>query len=101
MHGILIPCRRLSYPRIVKPDSSEPRGTYDCLEHSLYLPGVSLSDSPVRKVPQLNEHELEVRQRIETLVESVKDDQARSQQLFHYVWTMICVHRGLMRVVRE
>lgn len=49
----------------------------------------------------MNQHELEVRQRIETLVESVKDDQARSQQLFHYVWTMICVHRGLMRVVRE
>jgi hypothetical protein len=49
----------------------------------------------------LNHHELEMRQRIETLVESVRDDQTRSRQLFHYVWTMICVHRGLMRVVRE
>jgi hypothetical protein len=49
----------------------------------------------------LNHHELEMHQRIETLVESVRDDQTRSRQLFHYVWTMICVHRGLMRVVRE
>jgi hypothetical protein len=49
----------------------------------------------------LNQREREVRQRIADLVESVKDDQARSQELFHYVWTMMCVRRGLMRVVRE
>jgi hypothetical protein len=46
-------------------------------------------------------HEQEVRQRINTLVEAVQDDHLRSQQLFNYVWTMICVRRGLMRVVRE
>jgi hypothetical protein len=34
-------------------------------------------------------------------VESVKDDRVRSHELFNYVWTMICVRRGLMRVVRE
>ncbi len=101
MHGFLVRCLRLPYPRIVEPNSSAPRGLYDRLEHSVHLPGISLFDASVWKVPQLNQHELEVRQRIETLVESVKDDQARSQQLFHYVWTMICVHRGLMRVVRE
>ncbi|HEX6507365.1 MAG TPA: hypothetical protein VF221_07015, partial [Chloroflexota bacterium] len=49
----------------------------------------------------MNRHEREIRQRIVQLVESVKDDQHRSQELFHYVWTMICVRRGLMRVVRE
>jgi hypothetical protein len=42
-----------------------------------------------------------MKRRIDTLVESMKDDQTRSNQLFHYVWTMICVRRGLMRVVRE
>jgi hypothetical protein len=42
-----------------------------------------------------------MRRRIAALVESVQDDQARSQELFHYVWTMICVRRGLMRVTRE
>jgi hypothetical protein len=90
-----------SGPRIVVLDSSAPRGLHDCLEHSFHLPGISVLDPADRKTPQLNQHEREVRQRIETLVESVRDDQARSQQLFHYVWTMICVHRGLMRVVRE
>ena len=101
VHSRLVRCFLLLHQRIVRPDSSEPRGLHDCLEHSVYRPWVSLSDATVWKVAQLNQHELEVRQRIETLVESVKDDQARSQQLFHYVWTMICVHRGLMRVVRE
>ena len=43
----------------------------------------------------------EVRSRIQSLVESVKDDPVRSSELFQYVWTMICVHRGLMRIVRE
>jgi hypothetical protein len=42
-----------------------------------------------------------MRRRIATLVESVQDDQIRSRELFHYVWTMICVRRGLLRVVRE
>lgn len=42
-----------------------------------------------------------MRHRIDSLVESVKDDRQRSQQLFHYVWTMICVRRGLMRIVGE
>lgn len=88
-------------PRIVDFDSSEPREPYDDLEHSVHLSGVHVFDAAIREISELNQHEREVRQRIETLVESVKDDQARSQQLFHYVWTMICVHRGLMRVVRE
>jgi hypothetical protein len=42
-----------------------------------------------------------MRRRIAALVESVEDDQVRSRELFHYVWTMICVRRGLLRVVRE
>jgi hypothetical protein len=39
--------------------------------------------------------------RISEFVESVRNDRDRSNELFHYVWTMICVRRGLMRVVRE
>lgn len=45
--------------------------------------------------------EVDTRRRIATLVESVKGDRRRSQELFHYVWTMICVRRGLLRVVGE
>ena len=45
--------------------------------------------------------DLEMKRRIATLVESVEDDQVRSRELFHYVWTMICVRRGLLRTVRE
>lgn len=74
---------------------------HDRVEHPVHRPGIRVSDAAGRAVPQLNQHERDVRQRIETLVESVRDDHARSRQLFHYVWTMICVHRGLMRVVRE
>ena len=39
--------------------------------------------------------------RISEFVESVRNDRDRSNEIFHYVWTMICVRRGLMRVVRE
>ncbi len=46
-------------------------------------------------------HEAEIRHRIAALVESVQDDHLRSQELFNYVWTMMCVKRGLLRVVRE
>lgn len=42
-----------------------------------------------------------MRSRIQLLMESVKDDPVRSSELFQYVWTMICVRRGLMRIVRE
>jgi hypothetical protein len=40
-----------SQPRIVEPDSSEPRGLYDRMEHLVYLPGFYLSDSSNREVP--------------------------------------------------
>jgi hypothetical protein len=49
----------------------------------------------------LNAGEIEVRRRIATLVESIQDDRVRSQELFQYVWTMICVRHGLLRIVRE
>lgn len=45
--------------------------------------------------------QVEVRRRIASLVESVQDDRLRSHQLFQYVWTMVCVRRGLMSIVRE
>lgn len=46
-------------------------------------------------------HELEIRRRIASLVESVQDDQNRSHELFQYVWTVMCVERGLLREVRR
>lgn len=49
----------------------------------------------------MNRSEAEIRGRIARLVESVQEDQTRSQELFHYVWTMVCVRRGLLRVTRE
>lgn len=42
-----------------------------------------------------------MRRRITELVDSVRDDRTRSNELFHYLWTMMCVRRGLLRVVRE
>jgi hypothetical protein len=45
--------------------------------------------------------ERDKRARINELVEAVRSDRERSNELFHYVWTMICVRRGLMRVVRQ
>jgi hypothetical protein len=49
----------------------------------------------------LSRYDPEVRRRIATLVESVQGDRTRSNELFEYVWSMVCVRRGLMRVVRE
>jgi hypothetical protein len=49
----------------------------------------------------MTDEEVETRRRIDHLVESVRNDRAHSNELFHYVWTMICVRRGLLRVVRE
>jgi hypothetical protein len=49
----------------------------------------------------VNADELAVRRRIDMLVESVRGDRTRSKQLFDYVWTMLCVQRGLLRIVRE
>jgi hypothetical protein len=43
----------------------------------------------------------DVHQRIGLLVESLKDDPVRANELFRYAWTMICVQRGLLRVIRE
>ncbi|HZU14147.1 MAG TPA: hypothetical protein VFB58_15010 [Chloroflexota bacterium] len=39
--------------------------------------------------------------RIDALLDDVRGDRVRSNELFHYVWTMICVRRGLLRIVRE
>ncbi len=71
------------------------------MERATHCSRTGLPLDPRWNTHAVNGHELEVRQRIHDLVESVRDDQVRSQQLFHYVWTMICVRRGLMRVVRE
>lgn len=43
----------------------------------------------------------QIRERIAQLLESVEGDVARSDQLFQYVWSMVCVQHGLLRIVRE
>lgn len=45
--------------------------------------------------------ERQVLDRIHLLVDSVRDDPTQSSELFQYVWAMVCVREGLMRVVRE
>ena len=45
--------------------------------------------------------EYDLRGRISHLLQSIEGDKSRSNELFHYLWTMMCVRRGLMRVVRE
>lgn len=42
---------------------------------------------------------VDTRRRIDRLVESVGRDRDQSNQLFQYVWTMVCVQRGLLRLV--
>lgn len=76
-------------------------GASDSLEPAVHTSWLCLSRLAEQKRTSLTTDEREVRRRIETLVESVKDDRTRSNQLFHYVWTMMCVRRGLLRVVRE
>ncbi|GAC1444635.1 MAG: hypothetical protein NVSMB52_04150 [Chloroflexota bacterium] len=49
----------------------------------------------------MSSSEVEIRHRIGAFVESIQDDQRRSHDLFNYIWAMICVRRGLLRVVRE
>jgi hypothetical protein len=49
----------------------------------------------------LNSAEHDLRGRISHLLQSIEDDTSRSNEVFHYLWIMTCVRRGLMRVVRE
>lgn len=49
----------------------------------------------------MTERDEEIRRRIARLVESVNSDRERSQGLFEYVWTMMCVEQGLLRIVRR
>jgi hypothetical protein len=43
----------------------------------------------------------DLQRRIDDLLESVKGDRRAADELFQYTWTMVCVQRGLMRVVDE
>jgi hypothetical protein len=73
----------------------------DDLDADVHASWLRVPDDAGREYPPLTPDEVEIRRRISDLVEAVKDDRVRSSELFHYVWTMICVRRGLMRVVRE
>lgn len=52
-----------------------------------------------RELSTMTEREYAVQARIASLVESVRDDQAQSRELFQYVWAMMCVRQGLLRPV--
>lgn len=45
--------------------------------------------------------DVDTRLRIDKLVEAVRHDRTKSRELFQYVWTMMCVRNGLLRVVQE
>lgn len=76
-------------------------GPRDDLDGAFHPFRLSVPDAPDRDCASLRPEEVDLRSRVATLVESVKGDRVRSNQLFHYLWTMMCVRRGLMRVVRE
>lgn len=76
-------------------------GSCDRLEHRVCPARLRLSTLARAQRATVNYTDSEIRYRIANLVESVQDDKSRSQELFHYVWTMMCVKQGLMRVVRE
>jgi hypothetical protein len=75
-------------------------GYIDELECALNCDRCHLSGHSFTATTPLNLDDAELRYRIGLLIESVKDDRARTNQLFQYVWTLICVRRGLMRLVR-
>ena len=76
-------------------------GTRDELDNDVYRARFPIPAASNAEHTPLNRDEVEMRHRIDRLVDSVKDDRQRSHQLFQYVWTMICVRQGLMRIVRE
>ena len=49
----------------------------------------------------LTEDRRQIQARIGLMVEAMKDDPSMSTELFQYLWSMLCVRRGLLRVVRE
>jgi CxxC motif-containing protein len=76
-------------------------GCCNAVEHTVYSARSRLPRSPWWDGSSVTAPQREVRDRIQLLVESVKGDPVRSNELFQYVWTMMCVRRGLLRVVRE
>lgn len=63
--------------------------------------GTRLSHDARRAVPGVSEQENDARRKIDGLLQSVQNDRARSNSLFQYLWTVMCVDRGLLRVVEE
>jgi hypothetical protein len=49
----------------------------------------------------VSDQENDARRKIDGLLQSVQDDRARSNSLFQYLWTVMCIDRGLLRVVEE
>lgn len=42
-----------------------------------------------------------IRKRIATVVDQAQGDPQHAHDLFNHTWTMVCVQRGLLRIVRE
>lgn len=101
MHGIKGGFPRRQSPPIVRITSVAWGGDGDDLDGPVHLSRICVSHASVAKRASVTPDELELKGKISALVESVKGDRVRSNQLFQYIWTMMCVRRGLMRVVRE
>jgi hypothetical protein len=75
-------------------------GSDDQLDRSVRDTRVRLLVHAIAQRSQLTRTDSDLLYRIALLVESIKDDRRRTNELFQYVWTLICVRRGLMRVIR-
>lgn len=49
----------------------------------------------------MNECGSAIRGRIARVVEQAQGEPRHAHDLFNYTWTMVCVQRGLLRIVRE
>ena len=76
-------------------------GKGDCLELAVHSLGIRVSAPSDTGHQTLTVDEVEIRRKIGDLLESVQHDRSKTQQFFQYLWTMMCVRRGLLRIVRE
>jgi hypothetical protein len=72
----------------------------DCLDYLVHPAWIRLSIYALQRSAALSRDDTELQHHIAQLIESVKDDRIQTNQLFQYVWTLMCVRRGLMRVLR-
>jgi hypothetical protein len=71
------------------------------VEYAVHPARIRISVYADREDAALTEDRRQIQARIGLMVEAMKDDPSMSTELFQYLWSMLCVRRGLLRVVRE